>query len=150
MVIAAPPAFLDMNLPTNFQGILLAFTLGVLIASSSSMLGQELDSAAIHFSEQKHHFDTLQQGPSYDHEFSFTNTGKDPFVINRVVTPCQCLTPDWPEKSIKPGDTGSIKVTYFSDNRPGSFFKSIKVQTSIAERPLRLLYVEGYVREDTQ
>lgn len=111
-----------------------------------SVWGQDSQQMAIRFGETKHHFDTLEQGTTYKHGFHFTNAGSRPLLINRVTNSCRCLTPDWPSEAISPGDTGVIDVTYFPDNRPGAFFKSIQVHTNVAPQPLQLLYVGGYVR----
>ena len=142
--------FLCMVLPINsrFRQLIFLTLLGMLMVTATPASGQQSDSAVVRFFEQKHQFDTLEQGPGYDHTFRFANTGSEPLLINRVRTPCRCLTPEWPQEAIDPGDTGTIKVTYFSDNRPGPFFKSIQVYTSTVSGPLRLLYVEGYVRKE--
>lgn len=122
----------------------------LLVVAANGVSGQPSQGPDVNFSKTKHAFDTLQQGPSYEHEFEFVNTGDQPLLINRVKTACRCLTPDWPKDPVKPKDTGIVKVTYFSDNRPGPFFKGIQVYTNIDESPLKILYVEGYVEKEEQ
>jgi hypothetical protein len=98
--------------------------------------------------DQTHNFDTIPEGPPYTDSFLIINKGPGPLLINRVKTACRCLTPDWPQDAIKPNDTARIKFTFFSDNRPGSFFKAIQVYTNIDTSPLKLFYVEGYVKPE--
>jgi hypothetical protein len=138
------------SLSSSLRQLAFLSLLAIPLVTAAPASAQQPDSSVVRFFKQKHQFDTLKQGPGYDYTFRFTNTGAEPLLINRVRTPCQCLTPEWPQEAIDPGDTGAIKVTYFSDNRPGPFFKSIQVHTSVTKGPLQLLYVEGYVREEGQ
>lgn len=115
----------------------------------SSVFGQSgSGSPSVKIPQNTHQFDTLKEGPAYKDTFLLINSGDAPLLINRVKTACRCLTPDWPQSAIKPGDTAKVKVTFFSDNRPGAFFKSIQVYTNISNAPLKMLYVDGYVKAE--
>lgn len=155
------PASLLLSVPKGLAGFLLSclsdsvhliscfLVLSIVFCFSVQPLNaqQPEGEPAVEIPAKTHQFDTLREGPPYDHTFILINKGNGPLLINRVKTACRCLTPDWPQAAIQPGDTAKVKVTYFSDNRPGPFFKSIQVYTNIAEAPLKMFYVEGYVRK---
>lgn len=61
------------------------------------------------------------------HTFNFTNTGKEPIIIERVVVSCGCTQPEFMKDAIMPGESGSIKITYDPTNRPGVFSNDIRV-----------------------
>lgn len=63
-------------------------------------------------------------------EFQFTNTGSKPLIIQDIRTSCGCTTPSYTKDPILPGKKGSIKVTYSTTGRIGSFDKRITVFTN--------------------
>ncbi|MBI9064488.1 MAG: DUF1573 domain-containing protein [Marinilabiliaceae bacterium] len=75
--------------------------------------------------------------------YPFTNTGKNPLIIQQVETSCGCTQPEWPKHPIKPGKKGHIKVTYDA-KYPGRFVKRIKVFCNI-EKGYEELVVKGEV-----
>lgn len=82
------------------------------------------------FATETYDFGTLDEGPSADHVFTFTNTGKEPLVIQRVQASCGCTTPDWTKEPVAPGKTGMIKASYATQGRPGQFEKTMTVFTN--------------------
>ena len=66
-------------------------------------------------------------------EFEFTNTGKTPVVIQRVVTSCGCTTPSYTREPVLPGKSGKVKVAYNTIHRPGTFRKSVRVYTNVPD-----------------
>ena len=69
--------------------------------------------------------------------FTFTNTGKELWVIQDVVTSCGCLTVEYPKEPVRPGGQAVLRVTYRADN-PGYFDKTLTVYSNAADSPLRL------------
>lgn len=63
-------------------------------------------------------------------EFQFTNTGKKPLIIQDIRTSCGCTTPSYTKDPVLPGKKGTIKVTYSTTGRIGSFDKRITVFTN--------------------
>lgn len=63
-------------------------------------------------------------------EFSFTNTGDQPILIQDIRTSCGCTTPSYTKEPILPGKKGAIKVTYSTTQRIGNFEKKITVFTN--------------------
>ena len=69
--------------------------------------------------------------------FTFTNTGKELWVIQDVVTSCGCLTVEYPKEPVRPGGQAVLRVTYRADH-PGYFDKTLTVYSNAADSPLRL------------
>lgn len=130
--------------PLLFSFLFLAANNGNVLAQGS---GGEHE---IHIPAKTHDFDTIPEGPAYKDSFLIINKGTSPLLINRVKTACKCLTPDWPQDAIQPKDTAKIQYTFFSDNRSGSFFKAMQVYTNIEKAPLKIFYVQGYVKADEE
>ncbi len=74
--------------------------------------------------------------------FSFTNTGKVPLILNDVKASCGCTTPEWTKEPVLPGKNGTIRVTFNPKNRPGSFSKTIQVNSN-ADLPVVTLAIRG-------
>ena len=66
-------------------------------------------------------------------EFEFTNTGKTPVIIQRIIASCGCTAPTYTREPVLPGKKGSVKVAYHTTYRPGSFRKSIRVYTNVPD-----------------
>lgn len=65
--------------------------------------------------------------------FEFTNIGKSPVIIQRVVASCGCTSPTYTREPILPGKKGEVKVAYSTINRPGTFRKSIRIYTNVPD-----------------
>lgn len=63
-------------------------------------------------------------------EFTFTNTGTTPIIIQDIRTSCGCTTPQYTKEPVLPGKKGTIKVSYSTEGRVGSFDKKITVFTN--------------------
>ena len=99
-----------------------------------SMLADD-NGAKISFVEKSHDFGSIKEanGP-VSYEFEFKNVGNEPLVILSARASCGCTRPEYPEKPIKPGEKGKIKITYNPAGRPGEFDRKIKIQTNDKNR----------------
>lgn len=88
------------------------------------------------FKSDTYDFGSIEEGPSADHVFTFTNTGKEPLIIQRVQPSCGCTTPDWTKEPVAPGKTGMIKASYGTQGRPGHFEKTMTVFTNAGTKML--------------
>lgn len=79
------------------------------------------------FEQTTHDFGGIPEGPVATYEFKFTNTGKDPILVQTAQASCGCTTPEWPKTPVAPGKTANIKVGYNSEGRPGAFTKDVTV-----------------------
>ena len=78
------------------------------------------------------------------YDFSFTNTGTAPLVIQNVVTTCGCTTPEYTRQPIRPGGTGFIKISYDVKGRPGPIDRNITVYTN-SSPPTTNIRISGSV-----
>lgn len=82
--------------------------------------------------------------------FTFTNTGDQPLIINKAVASCGCTVPTYTKTPIKPGEKGTIEVTYNGKGKfPGHFKKTITIHSNAKTEMVRL-YVEGEMDEAAQ
>lgn len=89
--------------------------------------------AKIEFEKTSHDFGTISEtGGKAVYDFKFKNTGTAPLILNNVRAGCGCTTPEWDRKPVAPGESGIIKVSYDPIGRPGSFTKSITVNSNAA------------------
>lgn len=118
---------------------LLTFTL---ILISSVVFAQK---PVLNFTTLTHDFGEIQEvdGP-VTFVFNYTNGGATPLVLHNVQASCGCTTPEWTRTPIQPKGSGSIKVTFNPQNRPGSFNKTITVQSN-AQNPVTTLRITGNV-----
>ncbi|MBR5467097.1 MAG: DUF1573 domain-containing protein [Bacteroidaceae bacterium] len=96
-------------------------------------------------------FDTMRINlgifPEADSErkcsFAFTNIGTAPLIINQAFASCGCTVPTFTKDPIKPGEKGSINVSYNGKGlMTGRFSKTITVRSNAKNRIVRLI-IEG-------
>lgn len=88
---------------------------------------------AITFNATEHNFGDIAQGDVVEHTFTFTNTGTQPLIIDRVDVTCGCTSPDWTKEAVMPGKTGFVKAKYNSAGRMGQQKKAITVHSNTGE-----------------
>ena len=98
----------------------------------------------IKFKTETHDFGTLQEGDPAEAEFTFTNTGKKPLIIQNVQPGCGCTTPFWSKDPVAPGKTGVIKAAYGTKGRVGTFNKNITVTSTAGTN---VIYIKGTVEK---
>jgi len=98
---------------------------------------------SIVFASTVHDYGTIVQASDGTCEFNFTNKGKAPIVLNDVKASCGCTVPEWTRTPVAPGEKGTIKVTYNTNNM-GAFTKSITVNSNAVNNPL-VLIIKGTV-----
>ena len=118
----------------------LIFAACLIFASQVATLAQ----GVLKIENDKHDFGMIDEGLQAVHEFEFTNTGNAPLILSDVRASCGCTTPSWTKEPIAPGAKGSIKASYNSEGRPGSFVKTITI-TSNATEASKVLYIKGIV-----
>ena len=72
---------------------------------------------------------TAADDPNGNGEFKFTNTGKEPLVIQSATASCGCTIPSFSKEPIMPGKSGVIKVHY-ATTRVGTINKTITVKSN--------------------
>lgn len=139
-----------------FLILAMGITMGMNAQSQKSIrseISPDGSSKAENYAEIK--FDTLrcnlgifpETDPVRKYSFTFTNVGTAPLIVNQAFASCGCTVPTFTKEPIKPGDKGSINVTYNGKGLlPGRFSKTITVRTNAKNRIVRLI-VEGEMTE---
>lgn len=81
--------------------------------------------AEITFDETQFNFGEIIQGQVVEHDFTFTNTGKNDLVIYDSKGSCGCTVPEWPKEPIKPGKKDKVHVKFDSTNKEGHQTKTV-------------------------
>ncbi len=95
------------------------------------------DASAMKFKSEIHDFGTIKQNVPVEHTFTFTNTGKEPIILQRVQASCGCTTPSYSKDPILPGKTGEIKAA-FNAAAAGAFNKSITVFSNLGTKVISI------------
>lgn len=86
-------------------------------------------SVGITFQKLVHNFGKIPLKIPAVYEFTFTNSGSAPLIINSANTACRCVTTEYTKAPILYGQTGKIKVTYNAASA-GAFVKEINVMSN--------------------
>lgn len=103
------------------------------------------EEAEIVISETVHDFGRIESanGP-VKHVFAFRNNGKATLELIRVSSSCRCLSAEWSKKTVEPGETASLEVTYNPLGQSGAFSHTMQVFSNGSEAPL-VLTIKGNV-----
>ncbi len=121
------------------------FSLIIALLSSASVLAQAENAPEFKFDETKHDFGDISQGDVVEHQFKFTNTGKEPLIISRIVTTCGCTAPTWPKEPIKPGESGKIKIVFNSTGKIGRQNKVVTILSNSVNQKEQLFIVANII-----
>lgn len=100
----------------------------------------EASSTSLKFDKERHDFGNV--GPDTDNitEFTVTNTGDKPLIIEDVAASCGCTMPKKPEGPISPGESDVIEVKFHP--KPGQKNEIIKTVTVTANTVDKIHTVE--------
>ena len=115
----------------------------VIIGFAFTAKAQDNQQPEFKFNEEKHDFGKIPQGTPVTTVFEFTNVGQQPLILSDVKPTCGCTIADYTKTPVKPGDKGSIKITY---NAAAAYpFNKTIVVTSNAKTPQKYLVIVGEV-----
>lgn len=98
------------------------------------------------FDEKMFNYGMIEQGDQVRHTFHFTNKGDADLIIKNAEASCGCTMPTYPFIPIKPGETGTIAVTFNSTGKMGTQRPNITVTSNSYPRT-QTLYLEGFVTD---
>ena len=105
--------------------------------------------AKIVFEKSSHDFGDIRESEGdVTCTFTFTNTGDAPLLILRAQASCGCTSPDYPKHPLRPGECGTISVTYHAKGRPGVFQKSVYIYDNSTANHRTTLLINGNVLSD--
>lgn len=124
---------------------LLALLIMVMVAAGSISAAKKAV-PAVTIENASHDFGTIREADgNVTHVFTITNTGEAPLVISSATASCGCTKPEFPRAPIKPGESGSVKVTYNPSGRPGEFDKTVSLKTNDPKHRKTVLRIKGTV-----
>jgi hypothetical protein len=97
-----------------------------------------ISQAKITFEEKTHKFPKTNEGVLLEHDYSFTNTGNEPLMIEGIKVTCTCTKFTYPNAPILPGEKGVIHVT-FDTNKKYEWQNRTLVISSNAENPTSIV-----------
>jgi hypothetical protein len=99
----------------------------------------------VSFADASHNFGEIMQDSKNTYVFKFTNTGKEPLVIENASGSCGCTVPTYPKEPIAPGATGEIEVVYSPGKQQGEQNKTVSI-TANTEPNVTTLNVSATVK----
>lgn len=115
----------------------------MLLMICSHAMAQHPVGGGLEFDKMVHNFGEIihKSGP-VSCTFTLKNTGSKPAVIYNVVSTCGCTDVKWTREPVRPGQQGSISVTYSNDEGAYPFDKNLTVYLSDVKKPV-ILKVRG-------
>ena len=109
----------------------------------ATAFAQQNSKAEFKFEKETHDFGKIPQNEAISYEFTFTNVGTEPIIINEVKPSCGCSVAEFTKTPVKPGDSGKIKVTYDAKVKQ-PFTKNFTIRSN-TKTPVKTLYIKGEV-----
>lgn len=94
--------------------------------------------------KEVHDYGTISQGANGTCEFTVTNTGDAPLIINNCKGSCGCTVPKCDTKPVVPGESTVITVRY-DTKRVGPINKSVTISSNAANSPTKIVRIKGTV-----
>ena len=118
--------------------ILLVIAMSVFSGWAQEKIGNVLE-----FDKAVHNFgDVMLDSGPVSCTFTFKNISEKPVVVYNVVSSCGCTDVKWTKEPLRPGQSGTVSVTYSNDEGPYPFDKTITMYVSDIKKPV-LLKVRG-------
>jgi hypothetical protein len=102
-------------------------------------------SPKIEFEKLEYDFGNIGPGTNNLCEFKFTNTGKSTLKIGEITKTCGCTPFSLAKKEYAPGESGTLKVNYFSDQIRGQTTKRLVIHSNDRTNPEITLSVKANV-----
>ena len=83
-------------------------------------------------------FGRISSGEIIEKILIIKNSGKSSFLIEHIKTDCGCITVNYPEEPILPGQRRSVRLSFTSRGQHGWANKTVEFKTSINEKTFKL------------
>jgi hypothetical protein len=100
----------------------------------------------IEAAEKTFDFGTIIVGQKATHVYTLKNTGDADLAISSVTTTCGCTVAALAKKSLKPGETTDLKVTFNAGLTPSRIAKYIMIKSNDPDQPQIKLAITGKVQ----
>ena len=103
------------------------------------------DAPKVKFEQEIYDFGVITDGDKVTFAFKFKNEGKTPLIISNATATCGCTNPEYPKTPIKPGESGTVKVTFDSTGKSGMQDKVVTISSN-ANPEAKQLHLVGEVK----
>lgn len=118
---------------------------GVFAQATGPVKGTDNPNAPeISFDKLVHDYGTVSFGGDGVCTFKFTNTGKEPLILQQPQSSCGCTVPTWPREPVLPGASDKIQVTY-NTKKAGPINKIVTIRSN-AKTNAVVLRITGTVQ----
>jgi len=100
----------------------------------------------IEFEKVVHDFGNVGPGTNNLCEFRFTNTGNSTLKIGEISKTCGCTPFSLAKKEYAPGESGTLKVNYFSEQQRGQITKHLVIHSNDRSNPEVTLAVKADIK----
>jgi hypothetical protein len=100
----------------------------------------------IKFDQEVYDFGNVGPGTNNPCEFRFTNVGNGTLKIGEITKTCGCTPFSLDKKEYAPGESGILKVNYFSEELRGQATKNLVIHSNDTARPEVTLSVKANVK----
>lgn len=97
----------------------------------------------IEFKQEVYDFGNVGPGTNNLCEFEFTNVGNATLKIGEITKTCGCTPFSLEKKEYAPGESGTLKVNYFSEQQRGQAIKNLVIHSNDTARPEITLSVKA-------
>ena len=99
---------------------------------------KELPFGHIEVNKIEHNFGDVEPGAKVVGEFTVTNVGKGPWKLKKLGKSCGCTEPEIGKKTLQPGESTPLSVTYTAGQRPGKTSKKLWIESRSPSQPSKL------------
>ena len=100
----------------------------------------------IEFEKLEHDFGYVGPGTNNLCEFRFTNTGNSALKIGEITNTCGCTPFSLDKKEYAPGESGILKVNYFSEQLRGQTTKQLVIHSNDRAMPKVTLAIKADIK----
>ena len=116
------------------------------IATTRSATRTSRTAPKIEFEKVEHDFGNVGPGTNNLCEFRFTNTGNSTLKIGEITKTCGCTPFSLTKKEYAPGESGTLKVNYFSELQRGQTTKHLVLHSNDRSNPEVTLAVKANIK----
>ena len=90
-------------------------------------------------------FGNVQENTATEKEIVFTNTGKQELLVKSIQPNCSCVTVSASRTSLKPGESGTLTISFNPEDRTGTQNKAVTLYTNDPKNPVQRLTFTAYI-----
>lgn len=90
-------------------------------------------------------FGRIRQNAEATRDIQITNTGKKELTIKSLQGNCSCINAVAGKFNLKPGESGTLRVTFNPEDRTGTQTKSVTIYSNDPQGPVQRVTVTAYV-----